>query len=101
MVEKIESVENLCNDLGNAYEVRCLEGDYIICRYFNPEYFVEIEFRGNPATKFSCIIRVYYVVEDAPYLDGEVLKNVGSISDIFSVEDLKKHLTALEEKYTP
>ena len=77
MVEKIEFVETLCNDLGNAYEVRCFEDDYIICRYYNPEYFVEIEFCGNPATKFSCNIHVYYVVGDVPHLDGQVLKDVG------------------------
>jgi len=99
MTEKLTFLETLCKKLGNLYQIREVESDYVISRWFGKGYVSEIEFCDNPADKFNCIICLYRNAEKIPEYESEIMEEIGCIGNILSVDDLEKHLTALEEKY--
>jgi deoxyinosine 3'endonuclease (endonuclease V) len=93
-------VSDLCDKLGQQYQVIQQSSDYIISRWFDDGHAVEIEFEPDCAHKFACTIYVYQQAEAVEEYGGEILEEEGYIPDIFSLEDLKKHLEVLEEDYS-
>jgi len=100
MDTKIAYIENLCKKLGNDYTIQVVDEKHTIWRSFYNGYDIEIaEFSDSPTDNFSCAILLYQLDSKVPEHDGEIVKLVGGIEGIQSIDDLKKHLAALEEKY--
>jgi len=98
VMTKIEFMENLCIELGSAYQVIEVDSEYIISGWFDNGHAVEIEINDNPADKFYATIHLYEDAEKIPEYEGEIMKEVGSIGNIHSVEDLELHLEALKAR---